>query len=328
MKPSILIAAAALAGYQSAATQPDAPISGSLRLATWNMGTLVAPDALAVLKGSCLPNDVPAAPGQRGIACDSITKIDRSNADFAAFARYARTLDADVIALEEVDGPEAARQVLTGYQFCFTGSVRVQNTGFAIRNGIPFRCGEDLTSISLNDRLPRGAQLVVYPGEVREMHLLAVHLQYGCGRAPLNERRDACTTLARQVPELKHWIDAQASAGHAFAVLGGFNRDFATDTGPGRSETGELLGFWNEINRADLPDSRLVSTVEGHSYVGCTPAQKYPGYFDQVVLSQPLAKLLKPDALVRITYDPAEAQSLKLANQCPVGVDLELAKKN
>ena len=160
------------------------------------------------------------------------------------------------------------------------------------------------------------------------MHLLAVHLQYGCGRAPLDEQRPACATLARQVPALKQWIDGQVDAGHAFAVLGGFNRDFETDTGPARNAAGELIGFWAEINRAAEPDSRLVNTVEGHAYIGCTPAQDYPGYFDQVVLSQPLARQRKSDALVRITYDPVEAKSLKLANQCPVGVDLDMAKKN
>lgn len=327
MKLPVLLAAAALAGCQSAVTQPDAA-DASLRLATWNMGTLVAPGALAALKENCLPKDAATPVGERRIACDAFAKIERSEADFAALTRYAQALDADVLALQEVDGPGAAKLVLAGYQFCFSASTRVQNTGFAIRTGIPYRCGEDLASVSLDDGLARGAQLVVYPGEAREMHLLAIHLQYGCGRAPLNEQRAACTTLARQVPALKQWIDGQVAAGHAFAVLGGFNRDFATDTGPARNGVGELVGFWSEINRASEPGSRLVNTVEGHAYIGCTPAQNYPGYFDQVVLSQPLAQRRKSDALVRITYDPVEAKNLKLANQCPVGIDLDMAKKN
>ncbi|MEZ5459546.1 MAG: hypothetical protein R3E65_09640 [Steroidobacteraceae bacterium] len=54
----------------------------------------------------------------------------------------------------------------------FTSRKHVQNTGFAIRRGLPFRCGE-YRPLSLNGRVRRGAELVLFPGEARELHLLS-----------------------------------------------------------------------------------------------------------------------------------------------------------
>ena len=99
--------------------------------------------------------------------CDVAHELARSSEDIAALRRYARALDADVIALQEVDGPEAARLVFPDHEFCFSGRVAVQNNGFAIRRGLPFACGPDLRDISLDDDVRRGVELRVFPGPPR-----------------------------------------------------------------------------------------------------------------------------------------------------------------
>ena len=73
--------------------------------------------------------------------CDVAHELARSGEDIAALRRYAQDLDADIVALQEVDGAEAARLVFPDYEFCFSGRVAVQNNGFAIRRGLPFACG-------------------------------------------------------------------------------------------------------------------------------------------------------------------------------------------
>ncbi len=165
----------------------------------------------------------------RQVPCDVAFRLERSSRDFSMLASYARELDADVIALQETDGAEAARLVFPDYQFCFTGREHVQNTGFAIRRGIAFRCGPDVRELSLGDTLRRGKELTLFPGEPGEIRLLSIHLKSGCGSKPLAAAEKACRELARQAPALEAWIDTQAREGHRFAVLGDFNRDLLSE---------------------------------------------------------------------------------------------------
>jgi hypothetical protein len=119
------------------ASAPEAPRNATLKISTWNLEWLIAPITFKPLKSSCVPRGTQAFANERRLPCDVAQRLERSSRDFATLARYARTLDADVIALQEVDGPEAARLVFPGYEFCFTGSRHLQNTGFAFRAGLP-----------------------------------------------------------------------------------------------------------------------------------------------------------------------------------------------
>lgn len=304
---------------------PAAAIAaGDLKLATWNLEWLIAPEALQALRGRCTPEGVRAPPGTRSIPCDVAAKLNRSRADFDALARYARQLDADVIALQEVDGASAARLVFPGYRFCFTGSRNVQNTGFAIRPGIPYRCGPDLKALSLGDSVRRGAGLVLYPGEPRELRLLSVHLKSGCGNRLLDDRRKECAAVARQVPVLEGWIDREAAAGRPFAVLGDFNRNLLRDLGPARSETGAPLRLWPEIDDGAPPDADLANTAEGQRFVNCSMRQTFRGYIDYIVLSRSLGTVVVPGSFDRVVYRTEDAVRRKLSDHCPVSIRVRI----
>ena len=296
-----------------------------LKLATWNLEWLIAPENLQALRGSCTPEGVRPPPRVRSIPCDVAAKLNRSRADFNALARYARLLDADVVALQEVDGASAAKLVFPGYRFCFTGRRHVQNTGFAIRPGIPFRCGRDLKSLSLGDTVRRGAELVLYPGESREFRLLSVHLKSGCGNRLLNDSRKECQAAGRQVPVLEQWIDAQAASRRPFAVLGDFNRDLLRDQGPARTDSGTPLRLWPEIDDGDPPDADLTNTAAGGRFVNCSMRQAFRGYIDYIVLSRSLAARLVPGSFDRVVYSTQDAVARKLSDHCPVSVRLRTA---
>lgn len=295
-----------------------------LKLATWNLEWLIAPEAFAALRGSCTPDGVRPPGDMRAIPCDVAARLDRSRADFGALARYARELDADVIALQEVDGASAARLVFPGYRFCFTARRHVQNTGFAIRPGIPYRCGRDFTALSLGDSVRRGAELIVYPGEPRELRLLSVHLKSGCGSRLLSDRRKECAAVGRQTGILESWIDSEAAAGRPFAVLGDFNRNLVRDIGPARSETGARLRLWPDIDDGDPPEADLTNTADGARFVNCAMNQTFSGYIDYIVLSRSLARHLIPGSFDRVTYRTADAVRRKLSDHCPVSVRLRL----
>ncbi len=319
MLPLIAVIAALFSPASSAADQ-------TLRIAAWNLEWLIAPEEFRKLGDSCVPRDASPGSRKRSIPCNVAQELERSALDFQALERYAKQLDADVVALQEVDGVAAARKVFRNHDFCFSRREGVQNTGFAVRKGVPHRCGEDFIDLSLDDRVRRGAVLIVYPGDKRELRLLSVHLKAGCPRRPLDDPRRDCQTLAEQVPILERWIDEQAAAGRRFAILGDFNHDLLAGTGPARNEQGQPRNFWAEIDDADPVGADLVNVAEGQRFINCAPDQNYRSYIDHVVLGAKLAEWRVPDSFVRLTYDGRDALERKLADHCPIGVDLRIPR--
>ena len=87
----------------------------ALKLATWNLEWLMATDEFDHLAPDCVPQ-LARAEG-RAIPCNIVEPNNsskrRSPADFDRLRAYARQLDADVIALQEVD----SRRKLNGDPF-------------------------------------------------------------------------------------------------------------------------------------------------------------------------------------------------------------------
>jgi endonuclease/exonuclease/phosphatase family metal-dependent hydrolase len=288
-----------------------------LKLASWNLEWFMKPETLRALTPACTPADAPRDGARRAIPCDVAHELARSHEDITALRRHARRLDADVISLQEVDGADAARLIFPDYEFCFSGRVAVQNNGFAVRRGLPFACGSDLTALSLNDDVRRGVELRLFPGTARELRLLSVHLKSGCARDSLAASRPACGELARQVPELERWIDTQANEHKPFAVLGDFNRDLRREP-PG-------LSLWGEIDDHDPPEADLVNTAEGQTFQNCMPSQTFSGYIDYIVLGRRMARGLVPGSFGRALYRPKDAVRRKLSDHCPVFIRLRVA---
>ena len=308
------------------ALAPAAAIAapGTLRIAAWNLEWFIAPEEFLGLARTCLPRDASPGTRKRFIPCNVALEQERSALDLRVLTRYVERLDADIVALQEVDGVAAARQIFRNHDFCFTRREGVQNTGFAIRKGVPHRCAEDVVDLSLDDRVRRGAQLILYPGEKREFRLLSVHLKSGCPRRTLDDPRRDCEILARQVPELEKWIDAQVLAGRRFAILGDFNHDLLAGEGPARNESGQIRNFWAEIDDGDPVGLDLINVAEGKPFLNCSPDQNYRSYIDHVVLDARLAEWRMPDSFVRTTYESRDSLQRKLSDHCPVGVDLRI----
>ncbi len=318
----ILAAVTLLLVACQASSHGAAPASGSLRIATWNLQWLLNPADSAALIRNCVPEGVSPGTRRRHLPCSAIAAADRSSDDLNALAVYAGRLNADVVALQEVDGAVVAARLFPGYEFCFTRSAGVQNNGFAIRRGLRHRCGADVSALSLDGRLRRGAELILYPDTPDEIRLLGVHLKSGCSRRTLDNPRDACQTLARQVPELERWIDAQAAARRPFVVLGDFNRQLLEESGPARNDAGALRSLWAEIDDADPPEADLTDAAAGERFENCTPFQRFTGYIDHILLSRTLAARRRPDGFGRVTFDAGDASRRKLSDHCPVWVDL------
>ena len=287
-----------------------------LKIATWNLEWFMAPETVRALTPACTPRDAPRDGARRSVPCDVAHELGRSNEDIAALRRYARALDADVIALQEVDGADAARLVFPDYDFCFSGRVAVQNNGFAIRRGLAHACGPDLADLSLADDVRRGVELELYPGTPRAMRLLSVHLKSGCARDALDSTRTSCVELRRQVPLLERWIDAQAGGHEPFAVLGDFNRDLQHEPGG--------TTVWADIDDADPAGADLVNTADAGKFQNCMPSQTFSGFIDYIVLGRQAARGLVPGSFGREIYRPRDAARRKLSDHCPVFIRLSV----
>lgn len=183
-----------------------------LKIATWNIAWLTTK-----------PRGHPDLP--RNLA-------PRTDADFQRLRAYATQLDADIVAMQEVDGQLAAARVFdaTRYAFHFSGGMGVQNVGFAIRKTLRWRANDDLVALALRERLRRGADITVET-PAGPLRLLTVHLKEGCNRDPLGSNRLACGDMDQQAGILADWIAARARANDSFIVLGDFNRRLNADEG-------------------------------------------------------------------------------------------------
>lgn len=310
MRATIFFLAAALCGDTFGAAQVP------LKIATWNLEWFMTPQTLRALTSACTQRDSPRDGARRSVPCDVANENARSNEDIATMRRYAHDLDADVVALQEVDGAEAARLLFPDYDFCFSGRLAVQNNGFAIRRGVPHACGADYAELALGDDVRRGVELELFPGTPHSLRLLSVHLKSGCARDALDSARASCVQLRRQVPALEKWIDTQAAGHKAFAVLGDFNRDLQHEPGG--------TTVWGEIDDADPPGADLVNTADGGKFQNCAPSQMFSGFIDYIVLGREMARGLVPGSFGREIYRPRDAARRKLSDHCPVFIRLQV----
>jgi endonuclease/exonuclease/phosphatase family metal-dependent hydrolase len=231
-----------------------------VKLATWNIAWL-----------TLRPAGDPALP--RGLPT-------RTAADLDALAGYARRLDADVVALQEVDGAEAAARVLDPrlYAFFFAREADVQRTGFAVRRTtLRATQNEDLERLDVRAgarrSLRRGADITVQPAGPGgpPLRLLSVHLNTGCHSGPLDRAEPECETLHRQAEVLAGWVAARRREGVAFAILGDFNRRM---TGPTDDMLRALAG----------PAAPLTRVTEGRSDPCWAGARGARPFIDHILL--------------------------------------------
>jgi endonuclease/exonuclease/phosphatase family metal-dependent hydrolase len=283
----------------------------SVKLAAWNLEWLMTPETQRDLRLRCQRGE------KRRIPCDVVQGRPRSEADYRAFERHAALLDADVIAIQEVEDARAAARVFPGYAFCLSGRRDWQNVGFAVRRGLPHRCDDDLQDISLKDRVRRGAAMTLFPGTARELRLLSVHLKSGCSRDPLESGASNCRTLASQAPGLGRWIDAQVAAGRAYALLGDFNRDL-------RADRTSRAGLWAGMADGRPRDEALRDAGDGTPFIACQAGQSFSRYIDYILLGGAAAVWQQAGSFARHPYRDVDAHRFRLSDHCPLSVRLKL----
>ncbi|MDT7950703.1 MAG: endonuclease/exonuclease/phosphatase family protein [Acetobacteraceae bacterium] len=278
-----------LAALLIAAAHPAA--ARVLKIATWNLEWLT----LRAAGDPILPPDV----------------VPKGPADRALLRRYANTLDADVVAFQEVDGPQVAAEIFTPdrYALFFTHDDVVQRVGFAVRRGITVQQNPDLVALDVNPNahfhLRSGADITLtLPGA--RLRLLGVHLKSGCHYGSLvSSAGRVCETLRRQMAPMQGWITQRRSEGVPFALLGDFNRRM-----DGRDD---MIAALDEA-------APLLRVTEGRS----TPCWGGNSFIDHILLGGAARAWLEPNSLRVIVYREGEEAKERLSDHCPVSVRLDL----
>ena len=283
--PRILCLLAALLSGEAACGAAE------LKVATWNLEWLTLRSAGDPL----LPEDVKP----------------KDAADRTVLRGYAERLDADIVALQEVDGPEAAATLFPPdrYNLFFTDDAVVQRVGIAVRRGIRAHRNPDLVALDLYPdakfHLRSGLDLTLDlpSGPLR---LLAIHLKTGCQRDRLaSSTRRQCETLRGQLPVLEGWIAQRQAEGVPFVVLGDFNRWM----NPGDDM---LAGL-----RSAAP---LAQATENHD----SPCWGGEHFIDHILAGGAARGWLEADSLKVLTYREGVDRKEHLSDHCPVSARFHL----
>jgi 5'-nucleotidase (lipoprotein e(P4) family) len=293
-------------------------------VASWNVEYLMTPATHRALSDRCAKQGGMVRGNDRTLPCSITERAPRGDADFAALRKYAAKLSADIVALQEVDGPDAAALVFPGYDFCFSKRAHTQKNGFAIRRGLPFRCEAEYEPLSIDDAVRNGVIATFFPGTVNEFRLMSVHLKSGCPGGPLTAEGRNCELLSKQVAPLEAWIDGEASAGRRFGVLGDFNRRFTIEKGPAKDESDRQLNVFAEIDDGEPAAAKLLNVTAREKFTPCTTDSEYREYIDTILLGRDLAKSVVRKSFLRVVFDDKEAKELALSDHCPVGIGLKL----
>ena len=263
-----------------------APRAAELKVATWNLNWL--------------------SNRQAGLPTDVVMRVAE---DFDRLRAYALELNADVIAIQEVDNVETARRVFPTETWSIHLSrdrVR-QRVGIAVRRGIPYDVNPDVTAIALDPvaRLRSGADVTLRlpSGPLR---VLSIHLKQGCQYLGYGQRPNiTCLTLMSQFEIVAQWAAARREDGVPFLILGDFNRGMDKRRDP----------FVAKIRAA----ADFARATEGFS----SPCWGRDAFIDHILAGGPARAWMRPGTLKVLTYretDPAFKE--RLSDHCPVSVRL------
>ncbi len=236
----------------------------------------------------------------------------RTDEDYNRLMGYADRLDADIIALQEVEGASAAKRVFASdkYNHFFSSRNNVQLTGFAVKKHLQVVQNSDYDELNVSGGLRYGTDITVTVSG-KKIRFLAVHLKSGCFSKPLTPGNTSCGKLQEQVPVLEEWIDARAGDEMPFIVLGDFNRRFNL---PGDS-------FWSEIDDSQPANADLFKVTEGEKSQ-CWGGQ-YPEYIDHIVLDKITTGWLVNDSFKQLVFTEDTSFRDVLSDHCPISVMID-----
>lgn len=232
--------------------------------------------------------------------------------DYARLAAYANDLDADVIALQEVDAG-FVRKVFPLQQYRIELSHRDdtrQRTGFAIRKGVRYRRLPDYRALSTKWGLRYGTVIELEVGG-EKIDVMSVHLKSGCFDRDLDRPvTESCRELKSQAGPLESWIDRRLERERAFVLLGDFNRRMDR-----RSD--DLWRFIADGN------PKPIYRVNAGGKPKCWNS-RFAEFIDHIIVGPIAGKAVKPRSFEESTYSETNYYRWRkrLSDHCPISIRL------
>lgn len=274
----------------------DTNLTQSLKVATWNVEHLAFP-----YTDGCRP---------------------RTEQEIAQLKGYAKSIDADIVALQEVASKQAVAQLFPAdnwqvlmsdrpdneaYECRKTGFMSTQQkVAFAVKKGLAVESLTSLKALGLdNPGLRYGVELVVN-SSLGKFKLLNVHMKSGCFVD--NYKRsdnDSCMTYAKQAEVLVDWVQEQDKASVPYIILGDFNHRLSA---PYNAMTQKLAN-------ATTHYAALENTTQ--ALIGCHPY--YPAPIDHILVGK-LSSNYQKDVKAHLFSD-MEPKAM-LSDHCAVSLEL------
>ncbi|MEZ9838158.1 endonuclease/exonuclease/phosphatase family protein [Vibrio sp. 10N.261.52.C11] len=241
----------------------------------------------------------------------------RDQADFDKLATYFQSLDADVVAFQEVDNVNAVQRV-AGDQYKILMSDRAlsknsnrqfkevnQYTGFAVRKGVALTDYADFPLETTSNSKLRFASYIVVETNFKPIHMLSVHLKAGCSGA-YKSNRD-CSRLKEQAQQLNKWIKQRERNNEDYAILGDFNHNLAYSRD----------WMWKELSQytdAQLATRKTRADCKVRSNRNNYRTHQFRSVIDHIVVSESL----NASPAKQKVFETQDVLDYKLSDHCPV----------
>lgn len=254
----------------------------------------------------------------------------RTQEENAKLQRYVQSLNADIVALQEVASVKAVESIFPKSEWHILMSKRAdskvydcresqakstqQKVAFAIRHKVKVIDSQSIGALALNSAGLRHGLEITVESLVGPLTLLNVHMKSGCF-VDNYSRSDskACEIFAQQAPVLDKWVEKKEQEGMPYLILGDFNhrlsapynhltRQLSTNSDDSASSLvnlgKDIIGCHpyypapiDHIFAGNLPKQSITTTVNMHTFKDMAPKAMLS---DHCALSVQLAKTIYP----------------------------------
>ena len=258
----------------------------------------------------------------------------RTSSDYKALAKYAKLLDADIVALQEVESPKWAKKVFGDeYDYYFSTKDWVQRVGVVVKKSIQYKVESSEYKALDVGKVRYGMDLKLSKGN-KILRLLAVHLKSGCfdkaleqddiDTMPITSKKQSiekidCYILSNQIKPLESWIDRRSEEQVPFIVLGDFNRRFSIDIEKNYSER---QGLWQAIDDEGAEEMWTPTLTKNSK---CWDGY-FKDYIDHIVLDPRARAQYAKDSFNQLIYEGKYSRKLSqnLSDHCPISIEIEM----
>jgi len=254
--------------------------------------------------------------------------LPRNNQDYSRLRDFAKSLKADIVALQEVESVKAVNRVFPKNDWNIvmsnrspSESYRCQENGnqstqqrvaMAIRKGFEFTNIGDYEQLGLDIESLRYGVVIRLTATPEPIDIMAVHLKSGCFVDNYSvSDREACEIFEKQAPLLDHWVESKVNEGRAFVVLGDFNHRISNSDNK----------LWSELTTMEKRSVPILNSMK--NLPGCHP--RYPEPIDHILLGPNTSQFYKKGSEAVHYYahpDSSMTESDMLSDHCPVSVEL------